>query len=137
MEERQALACFGALSQETRLRIVRLLVRAGHEGLAAGAVADAMGVSASNVSFHLKELERAGLVAARREARSIVYTAAYAVLSELLDFLVEDCCVGHPEIRTPAANAAPGCGRPGGTKTETGAGRPEASAGGDGRRDRK
>src|SRR3546814_8996893 len=92
MEERQALACFGALSQETRLRIVRLLVRAGRDGLAAGAVADAVGVSASNVSFHLKELERAGLAAARREARSIVYTAAYGTLSELLDFLVEACC---------------------------------------------
>src|SRR3546814_17527963 len=101
MEERQALACFGALSQETRLRIVRLLVRAGHEGLAAGAVADAMGVSASNVSFHPKELERAALVAARRAARSIVYTAPSAALSELLDLPVDHCCPGHPQHHHP------------------------------------
>src|SRR3546814_14350437 len=94
MEERQALACFGALSQETRLRIVRLLVRAGHEGLAAGAVADAMGVSASNVSFHLKDLERAGLVAARREARSIVHPASSAALSAPLDLPVYVCHIG-------------------------------------------
>ena len=56
MDERQALLAFGAMSQETRLRIVRLLVRAGPEGMAAGSIAEAVGVSASNVSFHLKEL---------------------------------------------------------------------------------
>jgi DNA-binding transcriptional ArsR family regulator len=102
MDERQAVASFGALSQETRLRIVRLLVKAGPKGVAAGAVAGAVGVSASNVSFHLKDLERAGLVAAQRQARSIVYSANYDALGDLLQFLVQDCCGGHPEICGPA-----------------------------------
>ena len=72
MDESQALLAFGALSQDTRLRLLRHLVRAGPDGIAAGDLADAVGVSPSNVSFHLKEMERAGLVAARREARSII-----------------------------------------------------------------
>lgn len=106
MEERQALVSFGALSQETRLRIVRLLVQTGPEGLAAGAVADAVGVSASNVSFHLKDLERAELVRSRREARSIIYSADYDALSGLLQFLMRDCCGGRAEICSPAIAAS-------------------------------
>jgi len=102
MKERQALIAFGALAQETRLRIVRLLVKAGPDGLAAGAVAEAAGVTPSNVSFHLKELERGGLVAARRDSRSIVYSAEFDTLSGLIRFLMEDCCSGRPEICTPA-----------------------------------
>ena len=110
MDEGQALIAFGAMSQETRLRIVRLLVRAGPEGMAAGAVAAAVAVSPSNVSFHLKELERAGLVAARRDARSIVYSAGYDALSGLIRFLMEDCCAGRPEICAPAVT--PSCHHP-------------------------
>jgi ArsR family transcriptional regulator len=106
MNERQALIAFGALSQETRLRIVRLLVKAGPEGMAAGAVGEAVKVSPSNVSFHLKELERAGLVAARRDSRSIVYSAQFVALSRLIRFLMEDCCGGHPEICEPARAVA-------------------------------
>lgn len=106
MDERQALLAFGAMSQETRLRIVRLLVKAGPEGMAAGAVADAVEVSPSNVSFHLKELERAGLVAARRDSRSIVYSSQYGTLSGLIRFLMEDCCGGRPEICGPAHEIA-------------------------------
>jgi DNA-binding transcriptional ArsR family regulator len=101
MNRSQALAGFAALSQETRLAIVRLLVRAGSDGVPAGDVADAVGVSASNVSFHLKELEHSGLIAARREARSIIYTADYEALRGLIAFLMKDCCAGHPEICTP------------------------------------
>lgn len=104
MDERQALIAFGAMSQETRLRIVRLLVKAGPGGMAAGSIADAAGVSASNVSFHLKELERGGLVTARREARSIVYSAEYQALSGLIRFLMEDCCAGNPTICEPLLN---------------------------------
>lgn len=105
MDERQALSAFGALSQETRLRILRMLVVAGPDGMAAGAVAEQAEVSASNVSFHLKELERAGLVAARRDARSIIYSAEYDALSGLIRFLIEDCCSGRPEICAPAISA--------------------------------
>ncbi|MBT1159989.1 helix-turn-helix transcriptional regulator [Aminobacter anthyllidis] len=102
MDERQALIAFGAMSQETRLKIVRLLVKAGPEGMAAGIIAETAGVSASNVSFHLKELERGGLVTARRDARSIVYSADYQALSGLIRFLMEDCCAGNPAICQPA-----------------------------------
>lgn len=107
MIERQALPVFAALSQETRLQIVRMLVKAGPVGMAAGAIAEAADVGASNVSFHLKELERAGLVSSRRESRSILYAANYATLSALIQFLMEDCCAGHPEICVPAVS---GCG---------------------------
>ncbi|TGQ80441.1 ArsR family transcriptional regulator [Mesorhizobium sp. M8A.F.Ca.ET.207.01.1.1] len=107
MDERQALSAFAALSQETRLRILRHLVIAGPDGIAAGAIAEKVEVSASNVSFHLKELERAGLVSVRRDSRSMVYSAEYEALSGLIRFLMEDCCSGRPEICAPAL--APGC----------------------------
>ena len=107
MDQRQALSAFAALSQETRLRILRHLVVAGPEGLAAGAIAERVEVSASNVSFHLKELERADLLSARRDGRSILYRANYAGISDLIRFLLEDCCSGRPEIcQTAAAFAA-------------------------------
>ncbi len=101
MNRSQALAGFAALSQDTRLSIVRLLVRAGPDGVPAGEVADEVGVSASNVSFHLKELERSGLIEARREARSILYSARYDSLRGLIGFLMKDCCGGRPEICAP------------------------------------
>lgn len=112
MNERQALAAFGALSQETRLKIVRILVVAGSEGLAAGEIASRVAVSPSNVSFHLKELERAGLVSQQREARSIVYRAGYDALGGLVRFLMEDCCAGNPEICAPALDVAACCSIP-------------------------
>ena len=102
MRERQALDAFAALSQDTRLRIVRLLVQASPDGLAAGAIGEAVGASSSNASFHLAHLERAGLIESRREARSIVYSAAYAGLAQLIRFLMEDCCQGRPEVCAPA-----------------------------------
>lgn len=102
MNEHQALGAFGALSQETRLQIIRLLVVAGHDGLAAGALASKVDVSPSNISFHLKELERVGLVTTERESRSIIYRANFEALSGLARFLMEDCCSGHPEICAPA-----------------------------------
>ncbi len=108
MDQRQALLSFAALSQDTRLRILRLLVRAGSAGIAAGGIAETLGVSASNMSFHLKELERAGLIASRRAARSILYTADYATLGGLIRFLMEDCCAGRQEVCAPVL-AAPCC----------------------------
>jgi DNA-binding transcriptional ArsR family regulator len=108
MQESQALNAFAALSQETRLGIVRRLVRDGPEGLSAGAIADAAKASASNVSFHLKELERAGLIEARREARSIIYSANFAGLRGLIGFLMKDCCAGHRDICAPILAEASG-----------------------------
>lgn len=109
MDERQALDAFAALSQETRLRMVRALVVAGPQGLAAGAVAEAVGASASGASFHLAHLERAGLVRSRREAKSIIYSAAFGGLSALVDFLMLDCCQGHPAVRATVRHAADAC----------------------------
>lgn len=104
MEERQALAAFAALSQETRLRILRLLVVAGAEGLAAGAIAAQAGATASNISFHMKELERAGLVTSRRESRSIFYAVDVQALNGLVQFLMEDCCAGQLDACGPAGD---------------------------------
>ncbi|MBW9054813.1 ArsR/SmtB family transcription factor [Rhizobium mesosinicum] len=109
MDERQALSSFGALSQETRLQIVRMLVVAGPDGMAAGTIAEKLDVSPSNVSFHLKELDRAGLISQQREARSIIYSANYDKLAGLVRFLMEDCCAGHPDICAPAAEVAACC----------------------------
>ncbi|MCC7347721.1 MAG: helix-turn-helix transcriptional regulator [Variibacter sp.] len=106
MDERDAVARFGALAQETRLRILRLLVQAGADGISAGGLAQRVAVTASNISFHLKELERAGLVHSRRQARSIIYAADYEALADLLRFLMQDCCGGRPEICAPVLGAA-------------------------------
>jgi len=92
--EAQALARFAALSQETRLRIVRLLVVAGEAGMAAGVLAARLDASASRLSFHLTHLEHAGLVTSRRDGRSIIYCAVYPALTALVEFLNHDCCRG-------------------------------------------
>jgi DNA-binding transcriptional ArsR family regulator len=110
MKESQALASFGALSQQTRLQIVRSLVRAGPEGTAAGEIAEELAVSPSNLSFHLRELEQAGIISSRRASRSIIYVAEYQALNALIRFLMEDCCAGRPEIcdlRTPKRDCKP------------------------------
>lgn len=112
MDEPQALAAFAALAQEHRLRLVRALVTAGPDGLASGVLAEAVGVSAATVSHHLKELSHAGLAVSRREGRSIVYSAAYPALSDLIQFLMRDCCQGHPEVCAPAVAALAACNCP-------------------------
>ena len=109
MNPADAVAAFAALSQETRLAMVRALVRAGPDGLAAGAIAEAVSVAASSASFHLASLERAGLVQSRRESRSIIYTAGYDTLADLVKFLMEDCCAGHPAIRENGERADDCC----------------------------
>ena len=101
MEILTALAAFAALSQETRLNIVRLLVREGPQGLTAGVLAERLGAPPSTLSFHLKELEREQLVQARREGRRIHYSADYAGLRGLVDFLLADCCQGDPRLCGP------------------------------------
>ncbi|BAF87267.1 metalloregulator ArsR/SmtB family transcription factor [Xanthobacter sp. V2C-8] len=112
MDELAALTAFGALSQETRLRIVRRLVIAGPDGISAGAISEAVGASMSTLSFHLKELEHAGLVRSRRQSRSIIYSAALDALAGLAAFLMRDCCQGHPEVCAPAMQALTACSCP-------------------------
>lgn len=99
MTESQALQAFAAISHVTRLRIVRLLVVAGADGRSAGAIAEAMDdAPPSRVSFHLHQLEKAGLVESRRDGRSIIYSAVFPALSDLVAFLMRDCCEGHCSV---------------------------------------
>lgn len=98
MESQQALIGLAALAQETRLAIFRRLVRGGPQGESAGTIAEALKTPAPTLSFHLKELERAGLITQRRESRSLFYAANYDGMRELLAYLVEDCCAGRPEF---------------------------------------
>ena len=89
-----AVDALGALAQEHRLSLFRLLVQAGDDGLAAGAIAERLGVPNSSLSFHLGYLTRAGLIIQRREGRSLIYTADYAAMNALVGYLVENCCAG-------------------------------------------
>ena len=98
MKSTQAVASLSALSQETRLAVFRHLVAAGPEGRPAGLIATRLKVPSPTLSFHLRELERAGLVTQRRESRNIIYAANYATMRALLSYLMEDCCGGRPEI---------------------------------------
>jgi ArsR family transcriptional regulator len=98
METSEAVTALAALAQETRLSVLRLLVQAGPNGLPAGDIAQRIGVPPSTLSFHLKELDRAGLARSWRVQRQIRYAADYEGLRRLLSFLTADCCNGHPEI---------------------------------------
>lgn len=102
MDEDHALIAFAALSQEHRLQIVRLLVVAGSEGMAAGALGAKLGAASPKMSFHLSHLEQAGLIRSRRVGRSIRYSVQATALSGLIGFLMRDCCQGRPEICGPA-----------------------------------
>jgi DNA-binding transcriptional ArsR family regulator len=109
METADAVIAFGALAQETRLSALRLLVQAGPNGLPAGAIAEALEVPPSTLSFHLKELDQAQLVRSWRVQRQVRYAASYEGLRRLLTFLTADCCNGHPEICAGLVEAAAAC----------------------------
>lgn len=106
MEPTLAIKRLSALAQENRLAVFRLLVKAGPEGVAAGEIARALDITPNTLSAQLNILANAGLVASRRDGRSIIYTAAYDAMSELLLHLMEDCCQGRPEICAPLGEAA-------------------------------
>jgi DNA-binding transcriptional ArsR family regulator len=94
MEKQQIITALGALAHETRLDIFRLLVQAGPGGVAAGAIAETIGLVPATLSFHLKELKNAGVDSARREGRSLIYAPEFDRMQELLSFLTENCCQG-------------------------------------------
>ncbi len=106
MEPGNAIDALAALAQESRLAVFRLLVREGPDGLAAGAIAEQLGIPAPTLSFHLNQLSAAGLVISRRDGRSIIYAANYPGMRDLLSFLIEDCCQGRPELCAPPAGGA-------------------------------
>ena len=95
MKADNAVEALGALAQEHRLALFRLLVQAGRGGMAAGQIADALGVPNSSLSFHLAQLQKAGLIAQKREGRSLIYSADYAVMNGLVAYLMENCCAGE------------------------------------------
>ena len=98
MEEQAAVQSLAALAQEARLRIFRALVVAGEEGMTPGALGDTLGLAATTLSFHLKELTRAGLLTQARAGRNLIYRADYAHMNALLAYLTENCCRGAPCI---------------------------------------
>jgi ArsR family transcriptional regulator len=106
METTSAVAALSALAHEGRLEIFRLLVKAGDPGLPAGEIARTTGVLPNTLSSNLNILSAAGLVASRREGRSIIYRAAYDRMRDLLAFLMEDCCAGNAAICGPLAAIA-------------------------------
>ncbi len=105
MNADMAVNALAALAQEHRLAIFRLLVQAGAEGMAAGAIADGLGVPNSSLSFHLAHLTRAGLISQERQSRSLIYRADYPAMNALLGYLMENCCGGAN--CAPAADAEP------------------------------
>jgi ArsR family transcriptional regulator len=105
-----AVTRLAALAQETRLAIFRLLVQQGPEGLPVNRIGEALdGLPGSTLSFHLKELQHAGLVCSRQEGRSVIYSAHYPAMSELIGFLTANCCGGEACELTPNAAAAACC----------------------------
>ncbi|MDZ4729559.1 MAG: metalloregulator ArsR/SmtB family transcription factor [Xanthomonadales bacterium] len=92
MEIQHALSVFDALSQETRLSTFRLLVEAGPDGLAAGMLSEALGTPHNTLSFHLNHLSNAGIISSRKQGRSVIYSANFEAMRELIGFMVKDCC---------------------------------------------
>jgi ArsR family transcriptional regulator, arsenate/arsenite/antimonite-responsive transcriptional repressor len=107
MDSHAAVEALGALAQDHRLAVFRQLVQAGTEGMPAGALADALGIPNSSLSFHLNQLNRSGLVTQERRHRSIIYRADYAAMNALVGFLTENCCQG-----SGACKPAPACAIP-------------------------
>jgi protein-tyrosine-phosphatase/DNA-binding transcriptional ArsR family regulator len=107
METSEAAAAFAALSQETRLDLMRLLIAQGASGLPAGEIAARLAVPSSTLSFHLAALERAGLTQSTRQGRQIVHAARIAGVRRLLGFLTETCCGGRPELCGDIARLLP------------------------------
>ena len=101
METKQVVEALGALAQETRLAVFRMLVEAGPAGLPAGEISARLGLPAATASFHLAQLSRAGLLAARAQGRFVIYSADFERMNALLGFLTENCCGGQSCVPVP------------------------------------
>jgi ArsR family transcriptional regulator, arsenate/arsenite/antimonite-responsive transcriptional repressor len=101
METTDAVAALAALAQDSRLDVFRLLVQAGPEGLAAGAIAERLALAPNTLSFHFDRLRQAGLVTVKREGRSLIYAARFETMNALLSYLTENCCGGDPSACAP------------------------------------
>jgi ArsR family transcriptional regulator len=94
MEKAQAVTALGALAQDNRLDVYRLLVRAGPDGISAGQVATELGLAPNTLTFHFDRLRHAGLITVRRAGRSMIYAARFDTMNALLGYLTENCCKG-------------------------------------------
>jgi DNA-binding transcriptional ArsR family regulator len=103
MKKSSVITALGALAQETRLDIFRVLVEKGPEGMPAGEIGARLSQTSPVMSFHLNQLRFAGLVTSRREGRSIIYSANFKMMTDLLGYLTENCCGGRPELCAPTA----------------------------------
>lgn len=106
MELRTAVQALSALGQDSRLRVFRLLVKCGPDGMPAGDIAEQLNVPTNTMSSHLAVLSRAGLIASRKQGRSVIYGVDVEGTRKLLAFLVEDCCQGKPKVCQPLIAAA-------------------------------
>jgi len=108
MEEKDVVRAFAALAQELRLKLFRALVVAGRRGMTPSVMAEGAGVSATSISFHLKELLNAGLVTQERLGRNLVYRASFERVDELMRYMLANCCAGEQACADAAAGAC-GC----------------------------
>jgi DNA-binding transcriptional ArsR family regulator len=106
MEKKDALIALSALAQETRLDIFRYLVARGPQGVSAGHIGEQFGLPLPTLSFHLKTLQQAGLVERRRQSRLLIYSVAFAAMNDLMAYLTDHCCAGHPEACALPARAS-------------------------------
>jgi DNA-binding transcriptional ArsR family regulator len=97
MKKSTVVGALSALAQETRLDIFRLLVQAGTDGVPAGRIATRLGLPSATLSFHLNQLRHAGLIRYRREGRSLIYSAEYGAMNDLVAYLTENCCQGNAD----------------------------------------
>ncbi|MGA7327379.1 MAG: metalloregulator ArsR/SmtB family transcription factor [Rhodomicrobium sp.] len=111
MESIEAVRAFAALAQENRLAIFRLLARVGPAGLSVGEIGRSLGIGPTNLSFHLKELDRAGLLSQAREGRFIRYTLRTGGVRRMVEFLTQECCGSRPELCGPAFGRGKACRR--------------------------
>ncbi len=109
MTSESAVGALGALAQEHRLALFRLLIQAGEHGIAAGEIARQLGMPNSSLSFHLAYLSRGGLIQQRRQGRSLIYSANYSAMNALVTYLMENCCAGAEcsPATTPGCEVAP------------------------------
>ena len=98
MKDKTAITMLGALAQEHRLKIFRMLVKAGPSVMTSTDIAEAAGIGPTGASFHLKELEQAGLLISTRQGRFIRYSVHIDAMRQFLEYLTEDCCQGQPEL---------------------------------------
>lgn len=98
MTEEQAIEALLGMAHEHRMRIFKMLMKRGPSGMPAGMIAEYLGISRSNVSFHLTQMDRAGLLTSRREFRNVFYAVSIDGVRQLMTYLTEDCCDSRPEL---------------------------------------